>query len=240
MSFAWHAIRDHLMHTSSTLHFQRNFDAIRRVQAALAPFRDPAALLDGLHRTSGDQGQKNLILATLVEVAQSDGPVSDCALTMLLLALWPGLDAIRRRSIWRRLGTADEVASDVLARTTEVVRRLDLGRVNWIAATVLRNVERDMIRVRQRDQAREYLASGTDADEVADSGDSGIGAAGYARLNHAVRKLLGGDALLVIRVAIEGFSQAEAGAELGLTEAAARKRYQRAMRRLHDALEEIP
>jgi len=228
------------MHTSSTLHFQRNFDAIRHVQAALAPFRDPAALLDGLHRTSGDQGQKNLILATLVEVAQSDGSVSDCALTMLLLALWPGLDAIRRRSIWRRLGTADEVASDVLARTTEVVRRLDLGRVNWIAATVLRNVERDMIRVRQRDQARERLASGADPDEVADSGESGIGATGYEQLNRIVRKLLGGDALLVIRVAIEGFSQAEAGAELGLTEAAARKRYQRAMRRLHDALEEIP
>ncbi len=97
-----------------------------------------------------------------------------------------------------------------------------------------------MIRVRQRDQAREHLASGADPEEVVDSGDSGIGAAGYARLNGAVRKLLGDDALLVIRVAIEGFSQAEVAVELGLTEAAARKRYQRAMRRLHDALEEIP
>jgi DNA-directed RNA polymerase specialized sigma24 family protein len=240
MSFAWHEIRDHLMHSSSNLHFQRSFDAVRRAQAALAPFRDPAALLDGLHRNTGDPAKKNLILSALVEAAQGDGPASDCALTMLLLALWPGLDAIQRRSIWRRIGTADEVASDVLARTTEAIRGLDLGRVNWIAATVLRNVERDMIRVRRRDTAREHLASGTDPDEVADSGDSGIGATGYARLNGAVRKLLGDDALLVIRVAIEGFSQAEAGAALGLTEAAARKRYQRAMRRLHDALEEIP
>ena len=240
MSFAWHEIRDHLMHSSTNLHFQRSFDAVRRAQAALAPFRDPAALLDGLHRTTGDPARKNVILSALVGAAQGDGPASDCALTMLLLALWPGLDAIRRRSLWRRLGTADEVASDVLARTTEAVRGLDLGRVNWIAATVLRNVERDMIRVRQRDTAREHLASGADPDEVADSGDSGIGADGYARLNGAVRKLLGDDAVLVIRVAIEGFSQAEAGADLGLTEAAARKRYQRAMRRLHDALEEIP
>ncbi len=240
MSFAWHEIRDHLMHSSTNLHFQRSFDAVRREQAPLAPFRDPAALLDGLHRTTGDPARKNVILSALVEAAQGDGPASDCALTMLLLALWPGLDAIRRRSLWRRLGTADEVASDVLARTTEAVRGLDLGRVNWIAATVLRNVERDMIRVRQRDQTRDRLASGADPDEVADSGDSGIGAAGYARLNDAVRKLLGDDALLVIRVAIEGFSQAEVAVELGLTEAAARKRYQRAMRRLHDALEEIP
>ncbi|MBX3506593.1 MAG: hypothetical protein KF895_14035 [Parvibaculum sp.] len=146
MSIAWHAIRDHLTDSSSKLHFQRSFDAIRRTQAALATFRDPAALLDGLHRTPGDQGQKNLILAALVRAAQSDGPASDCALTLLLLALWPGLDAIRRRSIWRRIGAADEVASDVLARTTEAVRGLDLARVNWIAATVLRNVERDMKR----------------------------------------------------------------------------------------------
>lgn len=240
MSFAWHEIRDHLMHSSSTLSFQRGFDAIRCAQEPVAPFRDPAALLDGLHRSLGNPEDKNLILSALVEAAQGNGSASDCALTMLLLALWPGLDAIRRRSIWRKIGTADEVASDVLARTTEAVRRLDLGRVNWIAATVLRNVERDMVRARQRDTAREHLAGGAEPDEVADIGGSGIGAAGYARLNGAVRKLLGDDALLVIRVAIEGFSQAEVAVELGLSEAAARKRYQRAMRRLHDALEEIP
>ncbi|HIC65702.1 MAG TPA: sigma-70 family RNA polymerase sigma factor, partial [Paracoccus sp.] len=117
MSFAWHEIRDHLMHSSTNLHFQRSFDAVRRAQAALAPFRDPAALLDGLHRTPGDQGQKNVILSALVRAAQGDGPASDCALTLLLLALWPGLDAIRRRSIWRRIGTTDEIASDMLART---------------------------------------------------------------------------------------------------------------------------
>ena len=36
MSFAWHEIRDHLMHSSTNLHFQRSFDAVRRAQAALA------------------------------------------------------------------------------------------------------------------------------------------------------------------------------------------------------------
>ena len=240
MSFAWHEIRDQIMHSASTLSFQRSFDAIRREQGPVLGYRDPAALLDALHQKAGSTDQKNLILVALASAGHSDGHTGDCALTLMLLALWPGLDAIRRRSIWRRLGTADEVASDVLARTTEAVRGLDLGRVNWIAATVLRNVERDMIRVRQRDTAREHLASGADPDEVADSGDSGIGETGYARLNGAVRKLLGDDALLVIRVAIEGFSQAEVAVELGLTEAAARKRYQRAMRRLHDALQEIP
>ncbi|TDX26259.1 RNA polymerase sigma factor [Rhodovulum visakhapatnamense] len=238
MSFAWHEIRDHLMHSSSNLHFQRSFDAVRRAQAALAPFRDPAALLDGLHRTPGDQGQKNVILSALVEAAQGDGPAADCALTLLLLALWPGLDAIRRRSIWRRLGTADEVASDVLARTTEVVHVLDLGRVNWIAATVLRNVERDMIRARKRELAHDRLPD--ELEPLVRRTSERDPAISDARLNAELRSVIGDDALLVIRVAIEGFSQAEVAVELGLSEAAARKRYQRAMHRLRDALKGIP
>jgi RNA polymerase sigma-70 factor (ECF subfamily) len=228
------------MHSSSTLSFQRNFDAVRRAQAALAPFRDPAALLDGLHRSSGNSDDKNLILTVLVEAAQGDGPTSDCALTMLLLALWPGLDAIRRRSIWRRIGSADEITSDVLARTTEAVRGLDLGRVNRIAATILRNVERDMIRARQRDAARERLASDIEPDDVPADLAGQQPAAEDAHLQDDLRKLIGADALLVIRVAIEGFSQAEVAIELGLSETAARKRYQRAMCKLKGALAEIP
>jgi len=239
MSFAWHAIRDQLTHLSSTLSFQRSFEAFRRAQPAFTPFRDPAALLDRLHRTQGDPAPKNLILTTLVEVAQGDGPASDCALTLLLLALWPGLDAIRRRSIWRKIGSADEIASDVLARTTEAVRGLDLGRVNWVAATVLRNVERDMVRARQREAARESLVSDIEPDDVSTDQIGRLPAAEDAHLCDDLRKLLGADALLVIRVAIEGLSQAEVGVELGLTEAAARKRYQRAMRKLRDALQEI-
>jgi RNA polymerase sigma-70 factor (ECF subfamily) len=74
MSFAWHEIRDHLMHSSSKLPFQRSFDAIRRTQATFAPFRDPAALLDGLHCTTGDPTRKNVILSALVSTAQGDGP----------------------------------------------------------------------------------------------------------------------------------------------------------------------
>jgi DNA-directed RNA polymerase specialized sigma24 family protein len=239
MSFAWHEIRDHLMHSSSTLSFQRSFDTLRRARDPLAPFRDPAALLDGLHRGPGDPDNKNLILSALIEAAQGDGPASDCALTMLLLALWPGLDSIRRRSIWRRIGSADEIASDVLARTTEAVRGLDLGRVTRIAATILRNVERDIVRARQREVARERLASDVEPDDVSTDQAGRQPAVEDAHLQDDLRKLIGADAVLVIRVAIEGFSQVEVAVELGLTEVAARKRYQRAMRKLRAALQEI-
>jgi hypothetical protein len=66
MSFAWHEIRDQIMHSASTLNFQRSFDAIRREQGPVVPFRDPAALLDALHQKAGSPDQKNLILAALV------------------------------------------------------------------------------------------------------------------------------------------------------------------------------
>lgn len=239
MSFAWHEIRDHLMHSSSTLSFQRGFDTLRRAHDPVAPFRDPAGLLDGLHGGPGDPDDKNQIVSALVKAAQADGPSSDCALTVLLLALWPGLDAIRRRSIWRRIGSADEIASDLLARATEAVRCIDLERVNRIAATVLRNVERDMIRARQREAERESLTSDLDLNDVPADQAGRQPTPEDAHLQYDLCKLIGADALLVIRVAIKGFSQAEVAVDLGLSEAAARKRYQRAMRKLGGALQEI-
>ena len=239
MSFAWHEIRDHLMQLSSTLSFQRSFDAIRSSSDPVLRFRDPAALLDALHRKPGGPDQKNLILAALAHAAHSDGHTGDCALTLMLLALWPGLDAIRRRCIWRKVGTSDEIAADILGRTTEAIRGLDLQRVNWIAATVLRNVERDILRAHQREATRQSLRSETEPDEVASGDGSGDAARSEAQLLRDLRLLIGADSTLVIRVAVEGFSQAEIAIELGLSEAAARKRYQRAIRRLRDALQEF-
>jgi RNA polymerase sigma-70 factor (ECF subfamily) len=239
MSFAWHEIRDHLMQSSSTLSFQRSFDAIRRAGNPIAQFRDPAAVLDALHRGSGGSDQKNLVLTALVRAAQEDGLAADTALTLMLLALWPGLDAIQRRSVWRKIGSPDEVVSDILARTTEAIRGLDLRRVAWIAVTVLRNVERDMIRARQREIRRQNVISDTDPDEVAGDDDAQEPPVSHKRLHGDMRRLIGADATLVIRVAVEGFSQAEVAVELGLSEAAARKRYQRATRKLRDVLHEF-
>jgi len=239
MSIAWHEIREHLMFSSSTLSFQRNFDAIRCSSEPLAHFGDPAALLDALHVSCRAPDEKNRLLAALVGVAQSGGAASDCALTLMLLALWPGLDAVRRRSIWRRIGTGDEVASEILARASEAIRGLDLRRVNWIAATILRNIERDLIRTRQREDRHQTLRSEADPDEIPADGGVPEANASPALLHGDLNRIIGTDADLVIRVAIDGFSQAEVATELGLSEAATRKRYQRATRRLRDTLQEF-
>ena len=238
MSIAWHEIRDHLMLSSSTLNFQRNFEALRRASKPLAHFADPAALLDTLHTGGSGPDDKNRILVALVRDAQSADAISDCALTLMLLALWPGLDAVRRRSIWRRVGTSDEVASEILARASEAVRGLDLQRVNWIAATILRNIERDLIRTRQREERHQSQLTDADPDETPSDGEAPANAS-PALLHRDLVRIVGKDSDLVIRVAVDGFSQAEVATELGLSEAATRKRYQRATRRLRDALQEF-
>lgn len=239
MSFAWHEIRDHLMQSSSTLSFQRSFDAIRREERPVRTFHDPASLLDALHQKTGGSDKKNLILTGLVHAAHSDGQTGDCALTLILLALWPGLDAVRRRCVWRKIGPAEDIAADILGRTVETLRGLDLQRVNWIAATVLRNVERDMLRAHLREDSRERQHGDTDPDEIANDDASGEAVIEEAELIRDMQALVGPDLTLVIRVAVDGFTQAEIAIELGLTEAAARKRFQRATKRLRDAHQEF-
>ena len=237
MSLAWHAIHDNLLHSSRTLTFQRHFDMIRQNSAALAPFRDPAALLDALHRQSGTPDGKNECLRALVRQAQGTAPESDTVLTVLLLALWPGLDSVRRRSLWLRIGTPAEITSDILARATEILRGLDLGRMNRIAATVLQNIQRDMIRACRSQAARQKVTSGTLPEDLPDERAPGGSQLSVSLLHSDVEKIIGDDASLVIRVAVEGFTQAEVAVELGLSEEAARKRYQRAALRLRRTLE---
>ena len=58
------------------------------------------------------------------------------------------------------------------------------------------------------------------------------------RLLAELTDLIGVDAELVLRVVIDGYTQAEAGKEIGLTEPAARKRFQRALKRLRDHAEQ--
>lgn len=238
MSIAWHEIREHLMLSSSTLNFQRNFEALRRNSEPLAHFADPAALLDTLHVSGRGPDEKNRLLVALVGAAQSGDATSDCALTLMLLALWPGLDAVRRRSIWRRVGAGDEVASEILARASEAIRGLDLWRVNWIAATILRNIERDLIRTRQREDRHQNQLTDADPDETPSDGEAPANAS-PALLHRDLVRIVGTDADLVIQVAVDGFSQSEVATELGLSEAATRKRYQRAIRRLRDVLQEF-
>lgn len=229
MSFSWSAIREDLARSSSTLQSQRDYRAVRSTEPSLRPYTDIVGLLGALHHGHLDHGARNAILAALVRASQGGDRIADLALRMLLLALWPGLDAIRSRCLRRGVGSRDEVASELLARTTEQVRTLDLSQVNRIAATVLQNVERDLLRAARRETARQQSCASLDPDWL----EAPPSWAEQLRLRAELRRdlvaLIGRDADLVLGVALDGASQIEMGMTFGLSEPAARKRYQRAV-----------
>jgi RNA polymerase sigma-70 factor (ECF subfamily) len=181
-----------------------------------------------------------MALRAIVAAMQADDRTSQSLTTLLLLALWPGMDAVRGRLL-RFFCTRDhELDAELTGRTTIAVRDLDLTRVQRIAATLLRNLERDMRRDLQR-RAREVPQSCLSDDGGADletmftpprlSGE-------HCCKEYAARlsRLLGEDARLVLLVVVAGYSQREAAALLGISHDAARKRYQRALERLRAEL----
>lgn len=238
MSFTWHDFHGNLMHSSSTLNFQRGFATVRSRHRELTRFADPAALLDHLHRGDAPPDKKNIVLSRLIQSAKSDDRAGDCALTLMLLALWPGLDGVFRRSRARRLGHVDELASEILGRATAGVRNLDLTKVNWIAATILQNVERDVRRAHQRESLLQQQQDAFDPDIHGGTTRAADADALPESLRAELTCLIGTDAHLVIRVVVDGYTQTEAGKNFGLSEPAARKRFQRALKRLRDHLDE--
>lgn len=229
MPFSWNSIHQSLVRSSSTLTFSRAFATMRDQHPGLARFTDIGALLDHLHRAPASADQKNDILAALITVAQSGVSASDVAVTVLLLGLWPGLDAVFHR-LSRRIEMVEELPSLVLDHAVEQVDRLDLQSVHRIAATVLMNIERDVTRGDLKERRRRTLAVELDPDLIGDKGPEPCATPGL--LVRDVVRHAGADGRLVVRVAIEGFSQAEVAAEIGISEPAARKRYQRAAHRL--------
>lgn len=157
----------------------------------------------------------------------SKGPTGDLAVELLILALWPGLCVVRRR-LWPlcRCGTLD---ADLLSGVTIGIRRAHPDRVNRVAATILRNLERDLRRLYIRDGQVARLSIGMDkighalVQRETDRPDMILSAAEAA---------LGEDGALLFAVHIAGFTQKEAADQLGLSHEAARKRCQRALSRL--------
>lgn len=232
MPFGWHALhaglRVEIARHGSLVLFRR----LAGTAPVLARFSEPAALLEHQH-PGQDPEAGDAVIRALVAAAQADSPVAELARTLLLLALWPGLDAIRGRMA--RFGRDDDLGQDLVARLLDRVMRMDLDGVTRVAATLLMNVNRDMVTARRAVASRAaepfdeelHGLRGQDADRVTSEV-----ALDRRRLPQRLRQVLGADAELVLAVAVAGFRQQEAGAVLGLAPDAARKRYQRAIGRL--------
>lgn len=194
-----------------------------RGQPALDPFRNLHELLVYLLERNGDLAERDRVLAALVFLTRIEG-TGRVATALLWLALWPGLCGVyaRRR---RRGVSADDALSAISCAFTLLVAEMDLSRVTRVAATLVRSTEREavaLLRTCAREVALEEPA--LDAQQAPSAADA-FEAEGLAR------HLFGPDASLVWAVAVLDETQAEAALRFGVSAAAARKRYQRAVAR---------
>lgn len=229
---------------------RRQFEALRRDHPELRRFHDQAAVLDYLHAKSGDLDDKDRLLAAFVAEVQAGGG-RGIAMTMLWLALWPALDSIYRRLLRHFRQAPDELVSAISERFTLAVHRADLAGIRRLAATLVRNVERDIRQDLRRTWAERSLrADLPDPDVLGDvlageaHGPSRLGLppgagvdAETAMLRELLARMVGADADLVVAVVILGEGQDEAAGRLGIGHEAARKRFQRALRRIREGLE---
>jgi hypothetical protein len=234
MRAKWNSLHEQLVAHTSHLGFQKAFDRLRQSDPALKRFPDVAAVLD--HQQQGHTGHdaRREAISALIRAAQSVEP--EAATLVLILALWPGLDAIYARLGRYARGDSAALASQLVSGVSDGILTCDLTRVRQPAATLLRNLERDM----QRDLLRRYKRQNShevfDEFTVEPLNDAELvgpeAALDAASLKRNLRNILGTDADLVLAVLIEGLTQAEAATRFGIRPDATRKRYQRAIQKL--------
>ena len=232
MRASWQALHTNLLRSTSSFTFHTRFRSI----PGLERFREPAQLFEFVHGNAAAPEARNAALVDLVRSAQRDDAASETAITLLLLALWPGLDAVHWRLARHFREHPEDLVSEIAARTTLGIGRLDLAKVRRIAATLVRNTERDIRRNLTRRRV-ERTCQIPATDELAGCPRSGRDLwAEIARITLRLRDWVGDDAPLIVAVTVVGLSQREAAEALGITHNAARKRYQRGLARLRQEL----
>jgi RNA polymerase sigma-70 factor (ECF subfamily) len=230
MSTSWTTLHARLSRSVMRHNHLSRFRTLARGLQPDRPFDDPGALLDWLHTGQAGSEAKNRALHELLLAARSDGPNGNFALELLILALWPGLCTMRQRL--RAKAPGHDLDNDILAQITAEIRRVDVAGITQVAATLLRNVQRDLIRAHVRGQA---------VFGHADPVGTALAELPALQASDPVEMIacetctaLGVDGALIAGVYLLGFSQKEAGVQLGLSHDAARKRTRRAVARLRE------
>ena len=252
MRTCWEALHASLVHSVDTLEAHHNFNEARRRWPELETYPYPAALVDYFTDADGDPDRKDRIYTGLVEIVQARGEGETLGTALLFLGLWPALDRIFRRSQCHHLEDPSELVSNIWDHFTSTVHHADLKRIQRVAATLTRNTERDLHDSRQRtwdEGARlENLQDGEQPLDVETStgrwGISDLGVLPWMepdeeieRLRQGIAEIVGDDADLVIGATIYGITQHEMAEQLGIKHATARKRFQRAIKRLRTHFE---
>ncbi|HEY7372266.1 MAG TPA: hypothetical protein VIF57_08920 [Polyangia bacterium] len=225
-----------------------SFEALRSEKPALAPFEEPAAVAAFLVRKENGLAERDRVLRCLVAEA-CVGTAKRIALALLILGLWPGLDAIFRKR--RRLfqAQAHDLELEIVDQFIAQVQRVNLGRVSCLAATLVLNTEREVVDGRIRECARAAKSDPVTADAIAAPAFDDEGpppsrfalpfgqsdAQEVAALRRWLQSAVGQDADLVVNAVIHRRSRLALASALGISHAAARQRLARALGRAREA-----
>ena len=254
MRACWEALHASFVRSVTTLKADQSFRIARTTEPVLARFEGPAGLMEYLatktDRTE-DHEQKNAIYAALVRAVQARGACAELASALLWCGLWPALDGIYRHRLRHFKAEPEELVAAVSAAFTSLVGRMDLGRVQRIAATLVLSTDRDLMEARRREWAehehrdarREEDAPEPRTPPLRDSDlglPVGLSFDGELRALRAWLLPIGGaDTDLLLAVLVLDENQREAAERVGLTHEGARKRFQRALERLRTHLAEV-
>lgn len=245
MRARWEALHSSLSAVARSLKFNLSFLKAKQHHPLLTDFSDPGRVIAFFHSKSGDLDAKDQLLAFLVSLAQR-GEHRELATTLLWLGLWPGLDGVYRRRLKHFGAKPDELVSELAGAFIDLIERLNLANVERVAATLVRSTERDVMDglKRQWADARRPEQDPTDVGHFVTTVDgaafglipANCGKDEAADLRAWLRPIVGDDTELLIAVLVHQESQREAGARLGLSHEAARKRFQRALGRVRTHL----
>src|SRR5262245_35669066 len=114
MRSEWEALHRGLARSIGTKEAEERFEELRRRLAVLARFAGAPALVEYLAHPGGDLDEKDRILGELA-LATRVGSAARLATALLLLGLWPGLDAVFRRRVHLCQDQAGELAAEMVA-----------------------------------------------------------------------------------------------------------------------------
>lgn len=247
MQTKWEDLHTGLVRWIETPGAATGYRSMRAGGTSLASFESAMDLLRFLG-DRGDLDHRDRIFAELVEgVHRADN--QGAALAILTVGLWPGLDGIRQRLIRRAWCWRDGLEMEIIDRLAIEVDRCRTGMVHRLAATLVRNTERELRRAWQKDakmaaRIREALPDDLGLCRHAEDEEESIfGVAASATDEEAVstleawlKRTVGKDAELVVAAVLKGRRRDQLAWSKGESPASVRKRLQRALERARHAL----
>ena len=241
----WKCLHEDLKSSIRRQAFDRAFERATKRQPALQGFGGPQALVATLATKGGDLKKKDRVLRALIVMVQKPESTAARRLgeNLLLLGLWPGLDALYRR-LQRGYADTDpgEIISAILHAITGRAGQLKLDTTVHVSAALVdwtEHAARKALNSARKRESRhvEFKESGfVDEIELDEASTLDHPMVDEARVEAEIEALrvrlfgpCGPDVELLISIAIVGETQAEAARRLGAHKATTYFRYRRAL-----------